>query len=336
MALSNSQYEAIMREYDSRQSRRRQKLRRGQEVYRQIPRLQELDGQIAGLAASQARRLLEGDRGALEALQKECAQIGAKRRELLAGAGFPADYLEPGYDCPLCRDKGFVDGQKCRCFRQRELELLYRQSHIRERLREENFDTCTDRCYSEQEQAEGTGQSVRRYMQGVIAACKQYAERFAEQGGNLVFYGSTGVGKTFLAGCIARELIESYFSVVYLSAMDLFDLLAKERFGRGGEGNEAGAARPVLECDLLIVDDLGAEVPNSWTNSQLFYCLNERLLRKKSTIITTNLTPGQLGREYSERIGSRLIENFRFVAIPGADIRIWKQREQRKKHGGEK
>ncbi len=334
MGLSNSQYDAIMREYDGRQSRRRQEQRKRQEeAYERIPGLKELDGQMAGLAARQARRLLEGKERAVEELREEGVRIGKERARLLMEAGFPADYLELRYDCPLCRDKGYVEGRKCRCFRQKELELLYRQSQIRERLETENFAACTESCYSDEQLVEGGRQTVRQYMHGVIAGCRRFAERFGEEGGNLVFYGGTGVGKTFLAGCIARELIEAYYSVVYLSAADLFEMLAKERFGREEETG-SHMARLALECDLLIVDDLGTELSNSFSNSQLFYCLNERLLQKKSTIITTNLTPGQLGREYSERVGSRLIENFRFVSIPGADIRIWKQREQRKKHGG--
>lgn len=337
MALNNSQYEAVMREYDRKQSRNRREQRERQEaVYEQIPYLHELDGRMSTLAVRQARRLLEGDTRAVEHLKEESAAISGERRKLLAEAGFPADYLEMRYDCALCRDTGYVEGKKCRCFLQKELELLYHQSRIRERLETENFDSCTDLCYSDTELVEGTGQTVRQYMQGVIAGCRRYVRQFDSEGGNLILYGSTGVGKTFLAGCIARELIESYHSVVYLSAADLFDVMAKERFNRDEEDSEGGSTQSILECDLLIIDDLGTELANGWTNSQLFYCLNERLLGKKSTIITTNLTPGQLGREYSERIGSRFIENFRFVSIPRGDIRIWKQREQRKKHGGEK
>ena len=337
MALNNSQYNAIMREYDKKQSRNRQEQRERQDqAYEKIPRLQELDGQISTLAVQQARRLLAGDQGAVDALRQQAEAISRERRTLLAEAGFAPDHLELRYDCEQCRDTGYADGKKCRCFLQRELELLYHQSRIRERLETENFDSCTDLCYSNTEMVENTNMTVREYMRNVIAGCRQYAENFGRDGGNLVLYGSTGVGKTFLAGCIAKELIEQYRSVVYLSAGDLFDLMAKDRFDRDEEDYEEGSTQSILECELLIIDDLGTELSNSWTNSQLFYCLNERLLRKRSTIITTNLTPGQLGREYSERIGSRLIENFRFISIPRGDIRIWKQREQRKKHGGEK
>lgn len=336
MALNNSQYDAIMRDYDLRQSRNRREHKERQELaYGRLPRLKELDDELATLAVRQARRLLEGDEKATEALKKDYAVIGEERRTLLYDAGFPADYLDMHWDCALCQDTGYIEGRKCRCFLQKELELLYHQSRIRERLQTENFDSCTDLCYSDTEIAEGTEMTVREYMRNVIGGCKQFAANFDREGGNLVFYGSTGVGKTFLAGCIAKELIEQYFSVVYLSAADLFDMMARERFHRDEEDDTEGSTQSILECDLLIIDDLGTELSNEWTNSQLFYCLNERLLCRKSTIITTNLTPGQLGREYSERIGSRLIENFRFVSIPRGDIRIWKQREQRRRHGGE-
>ena len=337
MALNNSQYNAIMREYDGKQSRNRREQRQRQErAYARLPRLKELDDLLSSLAVRQARRLLDGDTEAVKSLKEEYAAIRREKEGLLAQEGFAPDYLEMHYDCPLCKDTGFADGKKCRCFRQKELELLYHQSRIREKLKEENFDTCTDLCYSETERMEGTGLSVRQYMQGVIAGCRRFAAQFEEKGGNLVFYGSTGTGKTFLAGCIARELIERYLSVVYLSATDLFDMMARDRFSRDEEGQEESSLRSILECDLLIIDDLGTELSNSFTNSQLFYCLNERLSGGKSTIITTNLSPGQLGREYSERIGSRLVENFRFISMPPGDIRIWKQRKQRKKNGGEK
>lgn len=335
MALNNSQYASVMREYDRKQSRNREEQqKRRDQIYARYPKLVELDGELSTLAVRQARRLLEGDSEALEKLREAYDAIRAERERLFEAAGLQPDCLDMHWDCSLCRDTGYVDGKKCRCFLQKELEILYHQSRIRERLQTENFESCTDRCYSDTEPAGKSGQTVRQYMQGVIAACKSFAANFDREGGNLVLYGSTGVGKTFLAGCIARELIEQYRSVVYLAASDLFDIMAKERFNRE-EATEEGVWS-VLECDLLIIDDLGTELPNGFTNSQLFYCLNERLLRRKSTIITTNLTPGQLGREYSERIGSRLVENFRFLSLPQGDVRIWKQREQRKKHGGEK
>lgn len=334
MALSNSQYESIMRIYDRRQAQNRETQREHEEwAYRHFPRLEELDREIAALSVRQARRLLEGDQGAVEALRKEADRISAERAAILREAGLPSDYLEPQYECPQCRDTGYVEGKKCRCFLQKELELLYHQSGIRERLKTENFDSCTDLCYSDTGTVEGTSRTPREVMDHVIEECKRYAAEFDSRGGNLVLYGSTGVGKTFLAGCIARELIETYHSVVYLSAPDLFDSMAKDRFRRDEEETAEGSTQSILDCDLLIIDDLGTEMINSWTNSQLFYCLNKRLLAGRSTVITTNLTPNQLSREYSDRVGSRLVESFRFLSFPPGDVRIWKRiQESRREH----
>lgn len=335
MALNNSQYESIMRIYDRRQALGREELQEHQEwAYRRLPRLEELDREISSLAVRQARRLLEGDQGAVESLKKEAERISAERIAILREAGLPDDYLEQRYECPWCRDTGYVEGKKCRCFLQKELELLYHQSRIRERLKTENFDSCTDMCYSDTEIVEGTSETARSYMNRVIQECRRYAAEFDRKGGNLVLYGSTGVGKTFLAGCIARELIETYHSVVYLSAADLFDSMAKDRFRRDEEDGEDGSTQSILDCDLLIIDDLGTEMINSWTNSQLFYCLNKRLLSGKSTIITTNLTPNQLSREYSDRVGSRLVESFRFLAFPPGDVRIWKRIQESRRDRG--
>lgn len=332
MALTNSQYEAIMRTYDQKQARSRQEQREHQELaYGRIPRLEELDREISALAVRQARRLLEGNQNAVEELKKEADRISGQRIALLEEAGLPSDYLEQRHECPYCGDTGYVDGRKCRCFLQKELELLYHQSGIRERIKKENFDSCTDLCYSDTDIVEGSNETAREYMGHVIAVCRSYASEFDRKGGNLVLYGNTGVGKTFLAGCIAKELIETYHSVVYLSATDLFDSMAKDRFHRDEEDDQTGSTQSILDCDLLIIDDLGTEMINSWTNSQLFYCLNKRLLAGKSTIITTNLTPNQLSREYSDRVGSRLIESFRFLAFPPGDVRIWKRiRESRR------
>ena len=138
-----------------------------------------------------------------------------------------------------------------------------------------------------------------------------------------MFYGNTGTGKTFLTNCVAKELLDRGNSVIYFSAFSLFDILAKNTFGKHPE--IAGDYHNIFNCDLLIIDDLGTESPNSFTVSQLFQCLNERILRKKSTIISTNLSLKEIADIYSERISSRITSSFTLLKLYGEDIRILKK-----------
>ena len=154
-----------------------------------------------------------------------------------------------------------------------------------------------------------------------------FIKHFDDAYDNLIFYGPTGVGKTFLTHCIAKELLDSGHTVVYLTSLQLFDILEKGRFGKDEESEQIRTKTDYLiHSDLLIIDDLGTELSNSFTTSQLFLCLNERILRKKSTIISTNLGMNQIADIYSERVLSRISSNYTLLKLFGADIRILKRR----------
>ena len=163
--------------------------------------------------------------------------------------------------------------------------------------------------------------TVADYMRQVHTWCKEYVENFEKKGGNLIFTGSTGVGKTFLTNCIAKALIDQYQSVIYLSSNDLFDVFSKNKFHYDTEEEMKDMYQYILDCDLLIIDDLGTELNNTFVSSQLFYCINERLLRKKSTIISTNLSMTMLRDTYSDRISSRIISQYSIIPLYGDDIR---------------
>lgn len=245
MALSNSQFDAIMRVYNQRQflNKRRQD-ERIREVYERIPQVEALTDEIAAAMAQAARRKLQGDEDGARAFKEEASLLKEQKRKYLQRAGYPDDYMEMQYHCPCCRDTGFADGKKCRCFRQMEIQVLYDQSNIREVLERENFDTLSMEYYDRERIDGRVGMTVYDYMSMVIGECKAYVENFGREKGSILFTGSTGCGKTFLSNCIARELLRQCYSVVYLTATDMFDILSESRFG-GRDGEEVRDGRPI-------------------------------------------------------------------------------------------
>ena len=327
MALQNFQYDIIMREYSRRQSQVQHDLEeRRKEAFIRVPRLLEIDQEVAALSARKARSLLQGESDTVEDLKKDVAALAQERRTLLRSNGFSDDYLEPHYFCPLCQDTGYVDGQKCSCFKKSEVELLYTQSNLKEILKKENFEHFSFDWYSDTIKNEATGLTARQTAQRAYDTAWNFVQDFDSRFQNLFFYGSTGVGKTFLSHCIANALLESSHCVLYFSAFDLFDSMAQTAFSRKSETDPG--ENFILDCDLLIIDDLGTEMTNTFVASQLFSCLNERHLRKNSTIISTNLSLEELRDRYSDRVFSRITSHYDLCKLTGPDIRMYKKRMQ--------
>lgn len=329
--LNNSQYDALMRDYQKRQlkNRRRQE-ERVREVYEKIPELAQLDGELGGISLAYAKKLLDGDGEALTAFRLKIGELKGKREELLALGGFAPDYMEQTYTCRTCRDTGYVEGKKCQCLRQAEIAVLYGQSNLNYVLARENFDMVTCEYYDRELIVnEKSGINQLDYMKAVIKECQIYAENFREKGGNILFCGKAGTGKTFLTNCIAKALLDEAEAVIYLTAPELFQVLSDKRFDRGTADREE-RYQGILDCDLLIIDDLGTELGSSLVNSDLFYCLNSRMLKGLATIISTNLSMNGIRDHYSERISSRIFDSYRIIPLFGGDIRIKKKRKERK------
>ncbi len=325
MALSNSQYDEIMRDYDRQQLEDRRILdERRKAVYARVPRLQEIDAAVASSAVRKARLLLDGDTSALSSLKEELTALREERNRLLKENGYSLQYLDPVYRCPDCKDSGYIDGKKCHCFKQAIINTVYAQSNIQTILERENFDHFSFDYYSEDDISSTTGLSALETAKQAVQSCHQFIDDFDNKPKNLFLYGSTGVGKTFLSNCIAKELLDKGYSVIYFTAFQLFDILSKGVFEK--DADAIAAHQNIFDCDLLVIDDLGTELSNSFTTSQLFLCVNERLLRHKSTIISTNLNFNQIVDIYSERTFSRICGDYTMIKLfSQVDIRIQKQ-----------
>lgn len=325
MPLKNHQYQAIMREYDNQQlQNQRVAEQHREEVYSAIPRLEQIEQQIASLSVQQAKKLLDGESSALTELKDKLSILSSEKTDLLTQNGFAPDYMELSYRCPDCKDTGFIGNKKCHCFAQASIDLLYTQSNIREILEHENFDTFRTNYYSQSLQDSLTGITSYETMTRAVEIAKTFIRKFSYEYQNLLIYGNTGVGKTFLTNCIAKEVLESAHSVLYFSSAQLFDALASVTFSKKID-MDSSVGEDIYSCDLLIIDDLGTELTNSFVSSSLFLCLNERHLQKKTTIISTNLSLEAIRETYSERIFSRISLNYKFIKLFGDDIRILKK-----------
>ncbi len=324
MSLTNTQYDEIMRDYEARQTQNRhiQELHI-QEVYRKVPKLKELDDEIASVSVARAKELLSGSEAALEELHRQLEQLQKQKKELLTESGYPLNYLDMPYTCPDCKDTGYIDGKRCHCFMQASIDLVYTQSNLKSILEKENFSTFSFSYYSDDRINPATNLSALATAKNAYDESLRFIKNFDDEFSNLFFYGDTGVGKTFFSNCIAKELLDSGHSVIYFTAFELFHIFEKNVFERDVEMAEP--YQNIFDCDLLIIDDLGTEMSNSFTTSQLFLCLNERILRRKSTIISTNLGLNQLADTYSERTFSRVSSHYTMIKLFGDDIRIKKK-----------
>ena len=323
MALTNAQYDTIIQGYNRRRldSRKLQE-EHTKEIYEKLPEYKNLDELTATLAIEQGKKRLMGDGGSADELKDILEDLNRQKKLLLTAAGYSVNYLDPVYTCSYCKDTGFIDGQKCHCFKQEMLDMLYEQSNIREVLANESFDDVS----LEYQQ----GEDLTRLQNAVVHA-KNFVKNFDLDYQNLLFYGTVGTGKSFLSNCIASELIKKGHSVIYFSSGDLFAKISEYAFRKNGKTSDTSPYEEIYNCDLLVLDDLGTELTNSFVISQLFTCLNERHLRRKSTIISTNLAMEDLRDRYDDRIFSRIISNYDVCKLSGQDVRIYKKRMMNRK-----
>ncbi len=310
--------ENMKAEHESRQQAMQQ------EVYKKIPRVREIDKQLRSsmVQAVQAAFLKGTDaREALAQVKKENLALQAERKALIA-VNFPAEYWEESPLCPQCGGSGYIGSTMCTCLQKlcrdeqkKALSLLAAGSRRFADFHLEYYSEHTDPTY---------GMSPRAIMSRTFEICRRYAEGFSKDSGNLLFNGSTGLGKTFLSACIAEVAAEKGFSVAYESAPHLFAKLEKNRFHPDEETARETAV--FMDCDLLIIDDLGTELPGNFVTAALYTLVNDRLLAAKPMIISTNLNISEIKERYSPQIASRLQGSFQLLPFVGEDIRIIKNK----------
>ena len=255
-------------------------------------------------------------------LSTEIDQINKRLRQELTSQGFPEDWLQPVHQCEACGDTGYVGDlvkEPCICLKQKAMNWLYKQEGL-EGLLDENFETFDERVFPDIPQ-EGQKRSQREYMNLVRARCKSFADSFIENdGSSVLLYGETGVGKTFLMNCIAQRVLSRGYSVVFISAYRIAEILREYQF----DGSETDLVNELLTCDLLCIDDLGAEpLYRGNTISGLYYVVNERYRADRSMVITTNCSIPQMYERYGDRIAARVCNpgKTQIFHLPGIDIR---------------
>lgn len=323
MGLTRSQYNRIMSGYQERRIKNSVRQReRTAEVYRSIPEIREADEHMKALALENARDIIAGRAEDSQRCREEIDELKEIKKRLLKAGGFSADYLDMTYDCMYCKDTGYVNGKKCRCFRKQQLEFLYAQSGLKEILGKENFDTFREDVFDSRVLLPYIKKTEREYMSAVKRECIRFCEHFGDnEKTSLLFTGPTGTGKTFLTNCISKMVLDMGYSVIYMTAIELFDLLAKAHFGENDE--QVSDNRDMLfQCDLLAIDDLGTEMRTDFTDSQLFSLLNYRMIHRRSTLISTNLSMQTIGDLYTDRVASRIMSEYMVIPFYGKDLRL--------------
>lgn len=327
MGYGNKTYLAAYQELEQRKRLAEEKAEQGRErFYELCPRAKEIREEMAQNAAGAAKAVLAGGdvRAEITRMKDRGLALKEEYNRLLAENHFTEADVTPQYQCKLCRDTGFVDGRMCSCLKNLQRRLAYDKLSMSVPLESCTFESFSLDYYKEDEK-------TLRQMEKVFRACQNYGEKFRADSPSLLFKGGTGLGKTHLSLAIAGKAIEKGFGVIYGSAQTFAVALERERFDRDlpedGDTNSQ-----LIECDLLILDDLGTEFSSSYVNAALYNVVNSRMLATKPTIISTNLSLKELEERYSQRFASRVTGYYGKLEFVGRDVRVQKRlRKSQKK-----
>lgn len=300
----------------------REQIQRKEEIYKNIPAIKRIDDEIFKTALSISKYIITNptdyEKLTLEAKEK-IENLKMEKAFLLTECNIAADYMEIRHDCKHCKDTGYLEsGNQCNCLKQTLVSKAYGMSNIESVLERENFKSFDIDVFSN-EPFEGETMTPKENMTDIVGIAEGFINNFHEKNGeNLLLYGMTGLGKTFLCNCIAKALLDKNKIVIYQTAFTILEIIEKHRFNRETNDYQYNL---LFDADLLIIDDLGTEVTNTFTNAEIFNIVNTRILSGKKTIISTNLTPKEISDIYTERIFSRILDKFIPLKFYGDDLR---------------
>ena len=325
MAYSNEVVRKARAELAARKAdHESQTLARLHAAYAKVPRIKEIDILLRKSMAVAMQTVFQTGSDAKAAMEqvKQANLVLQAEKKALIEANFEEGYLDETPVCDRCGGSGYLGSTMCECLRE-----LCRQEQRKELSilagGKETFNQFRLDYYSDQHDSR-YGASPRAIMERNFRSCRTYASTFAPSSGNLLFVGGTGLGKTFLSACIARVVADRGYSVMYETASWLFSKLEQARFNPSDETRRE--AEKLSACDLLIIDDLGTEMPGQFVTAALYSLVNDRLLEGKPMIISTNLNVEEMARRYSPQIASRLHGGFTRLTFVGEDIRVLKNR----------
>lgn len=320
MAYNSSIYKKIYDEYSQKYLIAREKADiKAQEIRIMIPEIAWIDRELSltGLEIFSASLSGEDHHSKIAEIRAKNEALQKRRAEILISKGYPADYSDVKYDCPKCGDTGFVDNKMCSCMKEALTLAGIENSGFSNLIREQSFDNFSLDYYKK---------NANHYemMRKNFEFLKDYANTFdAKTSESILLIGATGLGKTHLSSAVAKKVIEKGNDVFYTGAIDLFSQFEIQRFkSYNNESNEL--IDRYSECDLLIIDDLGTEMINQFSVSTLYNLLNDRLSRRKPTIVSTNLSKDDIQKKYTDRITSRMFGEYKIVLCAGTDIRAQK------------
>ncbi len=335
--MSTNIHNQIKIEYEKRQQAAfdRQASRRA-EIAVRIPQIVEIESQVQKLGIKYNKAILLGGnqpQSAADELASKLSELKRSRESLLVNNGYPSDYLDVSYSCNICRDTGFVNGMEtCVCYRQQLIDSLYSESNLR-LSSGDSFSNFNENFFSDEidKNKYRIDISPRENILLIKEKCMDFINNFDSNNRlNLFFSGSTGVGKTFMANCIAAEIMNKGRTVLYQTAPKLFDIINEYKMKAFKyEDFEDSGYKKIFDVDLLIIDDLGTEAPSAARFTELLNILNTRHVNNQvkpcKTIISTNIGIKQLHEYYDERVASRIIGCFEILRFAGDDLRMLKK-----------